>query len=405
MFAIQITDAKVGSPTASQGIAGHRTVASRRSASYQREIVLSGECHQLLVRGRADGYDPERQLLEETKTFRGDAALIPENHRQLHWAQAKVYGALLCRDLGLRELNISVVYFDIDTQEEVSPPLLQRYAADDLQLFFEALCERFAAWADAELAHRTRRDAALTRLRFPHQEFRPGQRDLAKAVFNAARLGRCLLAQAPTGIGKTVATLFPMLKAAPGQALDKVFFLTAKGTGRALALNALGTIRLVDPDLPLRAIELVARDKSCEHPDKACHGDSCSLAKGFYDRLPAARSKAASMGTLTRASLRDVALEHSVCPYYLGQEMAKWSDVIVGDYNHYFDVNAMLFGLTDANEWRIGVLVDEAHNLLDRARAMYSASLNSDCLHRTSKHLVSQSEESPIGYGYILDAR
>ena len=258
-----------------------------------------------------------------------------------------------------------------------SPPLLQACSASELWAFFETLCERFVAWARDELIHRERRDTALTHLRFPHDEFRVGQRDLAKAVFNAARLGRCLLAQAPTGIGKTIATLFPLLKACPVQELDKVFFLTAKGSGRALALEALETIAAGKPDMPLRVIELVAREKSCEHPDKVCQGDSCPLARGFYDRLPAARAAAVSAGALTRETLRKVALEHEVCPYYLGQEVVRWCDVVVGDYNHFFDSTAMLHGLTLANGWRVGVLVDEAHNLVDRARAMYSADIQS----------------------------
>ena len=364
------------SPTSQQGIAGHQTVAASRSATYRSEVLLSAEFKQLVVRGRADGFDPESQVLEEVKTFRGDLDLMPANHRHLHWAQAKVYGAMVCRQFGLNALTLSLVYFDVDRQAK-APPLLEHCTATDLQAFFEALCERFLVWAELELAHRSQRDAGLTRLRFPHQEFRAGQRDLAKAVFNAARLGRSLLAQAPTGIGKTIATLFPMLKACPGQELDKVLFLTAKGSGRALALSALQTICQSAPELPLRVIDLVAREKSCEHPDKVCHGESCPLARGFYDRLPQARLAAMSAGALTRGSLREVALAHSVCPYYLGQEVARWCDVIVGDYNHFFDSSALMHGLTLANAWRVGVLVDEAHNLVDRARAMYSASLHS----------------------------
>jgi DNA excision repair protein ERCC-2 len=364
------------SPTSQQGIAGHQTVAARRSAGYRCEVPLSGQFRHLIVRGRADGYDPERQLLEEIKTFRGDLDLMPANHRHLHWAQVKVYGALLCRQLGLPELTVSLVYFDIGQQAE-APPLEQRCTAPELQAFFEALCERFIAWADLELAHRALRDAALTTLRFPHEAFRTGQRDLAKAVFNAARLGRCLLAQAPTGIGKTIATLFPLLKACPVQELDKIFFLTAKGSGRSPALDALETMRRSEPGMALRVVELMAREKSCEHPDKLCHGESCPLARGFYDRLPAARAVAVTAGILNREALRGIALAHSVCPYYLGQEVASWCDVIVGDYNHFFDSNALLHGQTVANSWRIGVLVDEAHNLIERARDMYSASLNS----------------------------
>ncbi|HYN61953.1 MAG TPA: ATP-dependent DNA helicase [Rubrivivax sp.] len=364
------------SPTSQQGVAGHKTVAALRGASYRSEVSLSLDFKHLSVRGRADGFDPERQLLEEVKTFKGDLALMPANHRHLHWAQAKVYGAMLCQQLGLPALTVSLVYFDIGKQVE-APPLQEHCTAPELQAFFETLCEHFLAWSECELEHRRQRDAALTRLRFPHEAFRAGQRDLAKAVFNAARLGRGLLAQAPTGIGKTIATLFAMLKASPDQQLDKVFFLTAKRSGRSLALGALQALGRSELESPLRVIELVARDQACEHPDKLCHGESCPLAKGFYDRLPAARTTAIAGAALTRESLRDVALAHEVCPYYLGQEVARWCDVIVGDYNHFFDGSALLHGLAQANAWRIGLLVDEAHNLVDRARAMYSASLRS----------------------------
>ena len=366
-------------PTAQQGIAGHQALAAAQSTHYQAELALSGQHRHLRVHGRADGYDPQAGRLDEVKTFKGDLARQPANHRALHWAQAKVYGALLCRQQGLAGLTLALVYYDVGRQL-AAPPLLQHCSADELQQFFEALCEPFLHWADQELAHRAARDAGLRGLAFPHPHFRTGQRPLAEAVYNAARSGRCLMAQAPTGIGKTLGTLFPLLKAAPTQALDKLFFLTAKGSGRSLALAAVQALRGSPPQWPLRVLELVARDKACEHPDKACHGDSCPLAQGFYDRLPAARADAvarAGQHTLDRALLRETALAHQVCPYYLGQALACWADLLVGDYNHFFDSHALLHGLTQANGWRVAVLVDEAHNLIERGRSMYSASLHS----------------------------
>lgn len=369
------------SPSAEEGLAGHRAVAGRRGTGYRAEVPLQGAYRHLLVRGRADGVDDARELVEEVKTCRGTPERTPDNHRQLHWAQALVYAWLLCADRGAAGWNVGLVYFDIDRQQE-APALVQRWSADDLKRHFEDLCERFLAWADRELAHRTRRDAGLRELGFAHGSFRSGQRQLAEAVFVAARRGRCLMAQAPTGIGKTIGTVFPALKAMPEQALDKLFFLTAKGSGRVAAFDALRAIVPVPAGPgeaqapPLRIIELVARDKACEHPDKACHGQSCPLARGFYDRLPAARSDAVDApGLLTREALREVARRHQVCPYHLGQEVARWSDVVVGDYNHYFDSSALLYALTLANGWRVAVLVDEAHNLIDRARDCYTAAL------------------------------
>ncbi|WP_044874929.1 ATP-dependent DNA helicase [Pseudomonas sp. LFM046] len=357
-------------PTAQEGIAGHAVVASRRGEGYQSEHPLEGEFGPLKVRGRADGYDPIRNRLEEVKTYRGDLQRMPDNHRQLHWAQVKVYGWLLCQQLDLPEVELALVYFEVGSQKETL--LTEPCTAEELRLFFEKQCAHFLAWAQQEVAHGDARNKALEHLAFPHSSFRHGQRQLAEAVYKAVSTGCCLMAQAPTGIGKTLGTLFPLLKAVPRQRLDKVFFLAAKTPGRQLALDALQQLRTE----PLRVLELAARDKACEHPENACHGESCPLARGFYDRLPAARAAAAERRWLDRAALRDVALAHQVCPYYLAQEMARWSDVVVGDYNYYFDSSALLHGLAAANQWRIAVLVDEAHNLVDRARKMYSAELD-----------------------------
>ena len=380
-------------PTAQEGIAGHLLVAGRRGAGYEAEVPLTGSIGPLTVRGRADGYDPALNRLEEIKTFKGRLGLMPANHRALHWAQVKVYGALLCAARQLPEIELALVYFDIGTQAETV--LTERHSAAALTEFFEAQCQHFIAWATQEMKHRAARDAALTALTFPHADFRSGQRPLAEAAYKAAVSGRCLLAQAPTGIGKTIATIFPLLKAMPGQALDKLFFLTAKTSGRAMALDAFAVLHQHAPALPLRRLELVARDKACEHHDLACHGDSCPLANGFYDRLPAARSAAIQHANLDRVTVRAVALEHQVCPYYLSQELARWSDVVIGDYNYFFDGAALLYSLTQAQHWRVAVLVDEAHNLVERGRKMYSADLQQSSL-RAARHSAPSALKKPL---------
>ena len=364
------------SPSAEQGMAGHRSVAAARSATYRSEVAVTGRYRHLVVRGRADGFDLAARRVEEIKTFRGPPGRTPAHHRALHWAQAKVYGWLLCEAHGLSDVTVSLVYFDVGRQHE-EVPIDEHCSAGELRHFFESLCEAFVGWADRELAHRGRRDVALAALTFPHPSFRDGQRTLAEAVYRAARRGACLAVEAPTGIGKTLGTIFPLLKACSAERIDRVFFLTAKGTGRRLAFDALHTLSR-ERSLPLRTIELVARDKACEHPDLACHGDSCPLARGFYDRVAAAREAAVDARVLDRETIRRVALAHDVCPYWLAQDVVAWCDVVVGDYNHWFDRHASLRALVDERGWRVGVLVDEAHNLVDRARAMYSASLRSE---------------------------
>ncbi|SIO54123.1 ATP-dependent DNA helicase [Paraburkholderia phenazinium] len=376
-------------PTAAEGIAGHATVAGRRADDYEAEITLTGVHRSLTVRGRADGYDPVLNRIEEVKTYRGDLAAMRDNHRALHWAQALVYGHLLCHSRGLTEVHVALVYFDIASQKETV--LSQLHTAASLEAFFVEQCERFIGWATQEEAHRNARNAALGTLAFPHAEFRSGQRELAVSVYRAARDGQTLMAQAPTGIGKTLATIFPLLKACAADQVERIFFLTAKTPGRALALDAVDVLHAGAEAngnvnaLPLRTLELVARDKACEHPDKACHGDSCPLARGFYDRLDEARRTALAHRRLERATVRSAALAHDVCPYYLAQELVRWSDIVVGDYNYYYDSSALLYALTQLNQWRIAVLVDEAHNLLDRARRMYTASLEQSAFRAARK--------------------
>ena len=369
--------------TALEGLQGQSIVASRRSLDYETEVALETVCGPLRVRGRADGYDPRRRCLEEVKTIRGQPEDIPENRRHLHWAQLQTYGALFCRARGVEELALALVYFDIASQTESE--MFQVFGAAELEDALLQRCAAFEHWAAQEAAHRQARDPALRGLSFPLGEFRPGQRALAEAAYRALAGGGSLLAQAPTGIGKTIGTLFPALRAMGEKGLDRLAYLTCKGTAQGPALEALAQLRRGLPQQPLRVLTLVAKEQACEHPDKACHGQACPLARGFYDRLPAARAQAAAEGWLDAAAQRRIAREHHLCPYYLGQELARWSDVLVGDVNHAFDGVALLWGLSQSLQWRLGLLVDEAHNLVERARQMYSTTLSATQLRRMAQ--------------------
>lgn len=360
-------------PSAQQGREGQSRAAARRGGAYQTEVALTAVHRDLKIRGRADGYDAGAHRLDEFKTFRGDLNRMKFNHRALHWAQLKSYGAMLCMRDQCPDIALALVYFNVESQQETI--LAEQAGACVLAAWFAQNCERFAAWAAGECAHQESRNAALRLLSFPHAEFHAGQRMLAEAAYRASHLGQCVLAQAPTGIGKTLGTLYPLLKAMGKGKLDKIFYLTAKSTGRKLALAAVEQLQQASPQLPLRVLDLVAREKSCVHPERACHGDSCPLAKGFYDRLPGARVSALASPIMDQAALRQVGDAHQVCPYYLSQEMARWADVVIADYNHYFDDGGLLFQLQVENEWRMGLLVDEAHNLIERGRLMRTMAL------------------------------
>lgn len=364
--------------TAVEGLNGQAAVAARRGAGYETEIALQGRHGPLRVRGRADGWDAAGGCLEEVKTLRGHPDVLPANRRELHRAQLETYGALLGRARGLDGIWLALVYFDVTTQTETV--WREHRRVDALQEAFESRCRRLLGWAELEAGHRARRDRGLAALAFPPGEFRPGQRRLAEAVWRAAMRRHCLLVQAPTGSGKTLGTLYPLLRAMPAQRIDKVAYLTCKGTARTNGLEALGQLRAGLPGQALRVLAVVSREQGCEHPQNACHGDACPLARGFYDRLPAARAQAVAEGWLDAAAQRRVALSHDICPYYLGQELLRWADVMVGDVHHAFDAHGQIWGLQQALGWRLALLVDEAHNLVERTRRMYSAAVGSAAL-------------------------
>lgn len=364
------------SPSAEEGQSIHRVIQLRRPSDYQAEVSLSAQYAGLSVSGRADGYDHSLKRIEEIKTHRVPVERIPENHQRLAWAQLKLYGAMLCEQESLEKVDLALIYVHVVTLDETCE--VQSFSRKALLEHFNQSCEQFLSWAEAESLHRQSRDQFCDQLKFPFTQFRAGQRELSTAVYKACAQGHPLLAQATTGIGKTLGTLFPQIKAMATQSMDRIFYLCAKTPGRRLALDALR--QLDAPVQPIRVLEMISLEKACEHPDKACHGDSCPLAQGFYDRLGDARAEAAATRWLDQVALARIARKHQVCPYWLSHEMAQWSDIVVADYNYYFDYSAMLYALTQINQWSVGVLVDEAHNLIGRARDMYSVELTEQAL-------------------------
>ncbi len=368
-------------PSAEEGISGHRTVQERRPDPYIAEHPLSGECEGLIVGGRVDGYYASVQdsYLEEIKTHRGNVNRIGPGKRAMHWAQLKVYGALFCRLQQRASVRLRLTYFEVKKEEESYEE--EECEAGDLWAYLSALCRDYAQWLEREYVHRQARDNALRGLELPFTEFRGGQRLMSESVYKAIATETSLLLQAPTGIGKTVGVLFPALHAMPVQQLDRLFYLSVRNTGKSLALDGLRQIVNHQSELlPIRVLELSSLEQSCDHPEAACHGDSCPLANGFFDKLGAARDEAVKLQVLDVSALTSIARKHDLCRYFLAQEMAHWSDVVVADVNHYFDQHALLHALTVQNEWRVVPLVDEAHNLIDRARSMYSIQLSEAAL-------------------------
>lgn len=362
------------SPTAQEGIAGHQEVTLRRGAHYQKELSLSIQYEGLLIRGRADGYDSETHCLEEIKTFYGEFDRLPDNHRQLHWAQAKLYGWMFCTQHQRDSINIALIYFDLGKQQEHR--VEEGFRFSELESYSHRLAQNYWQWQQQINARQQQLRFWIDQLPFPHGSFRPAQRQMAESVYKAAATGRILLAEAPTGTGKTLASIFPALKAFNNTPVDKIFYLTAKTTGKQLALDNLQLITSTIPDAPLRVLELTAQEKICLEPGQRCAGDSCPFARNFYDKLTLARQAAYALPLLTKQSLTQLAHTYEICPYYLGMEMSRWVDIVVADFNYYFDTRALLQGLTRELNWHPYLLIDECHNLVERARQMYSAELD-----------------------------
>lgn len=363
------------SPTGQEGVEGHKKVTAKRHKDYETEVSLSITYNDITFRGRADGYDPRKNGIEEIKTFYGDVDRIPDNHRALHWAQAKCYGWLYCAQHDLEEINISLIYFELRDEQEY--PFEEVWSAKDLKYYFEQLAEAYCAWHKQLRLRQERLDSWLEELQFPYGEMHASQRIMAEAVYKSAATGRVLMAEAPTGTGKTLAAIFPTLKAMPRTQVDKVFYLTAKTTGKQLALE---NIQLIASDKnqhsPLRTLELTAQEKSCLEPDKKCRGDSCNYALDFYIKLKSARQAAFNTPILDKRALNQLAQEFTICPFYLSMEMARWVDIVIADVNYYFDGTPLLLALTQEFDWKPCLLVDESHNLIDRGRSMYTATLN-----------------------------
>ena len=370
-------------PTAEQGMAGHKAVVYSRLGDYRAEVMVEGVVEGLHLRGRIDGLYAEQATLDEIKTHRGAVERIPANHTALHWAQLRTYGALYGRAQGLDELTLRLCYFDIDERRETQ--FTAQVSVNELHAELETRARHFKAWMAQQRAHTQRRDTVLDALVFPHAQIAKGQAQLMAATTEALTEARHLMVQAPTGVGKTLGVLFPALKALSQGRVDRLFYLTAKNAVQAEVGKALRSLVPDNRPLPLRVLVLSAKERACVYPDRACHGESCPRAKGFYDRLPAARSAAQQAPRLDLTQLKAVAQTHQVCPYFLGQEMARWSDLVIGDVNYYFDGSAILHALTEQQGWKVAVMVDEAHNLIDRARAMYSTTLSQATLREVAR--------------------
>lgn len=363
-----------------EGQEGHTERQSR--AGYRAEVSLSTfierEDWVLHLIGRADGLILGRDTatIEEIKTTRLPLTDLGEG-LPAHWGQAVCYGHMAAEQWGLSTVTLRLFYIHMPDRAEKA--FERTMTAEELRQAVYEIVDRYLEWAGQYEAWTAVRDASITELPFPYPEYREGQRAFAGEVYRIIRDGGRLFAQAPTGIGKTVSTLYPALKAMGEGHCRKIFYLTAKTITRTVAEKTMGDMR--DRGLRCKVLTLTAKDKVCFQEERDCDPEVCPYAKGYYDRVQGAIQQLfESTDIWDRETLLSTAAQHKVCPFEFSLDASVIADLIICDYNYVFDPRVALkrFFTQTGEEDGYCFLIDEAHNLVDRARDMYSAQLDKD---------------------------
>ena len=369
-----------GFDRANEGARLHRKLqraATAEHPDYKAEVFL---CYHTVaaqvdytIEGRADGIFTAPDgvtTVDEIKTTALPSASITGEQSPEHWAQGQVYAYIYATQNDLAAVRVQLTYYQID--EELTLRFSHDYTRQQLEEIVTGLLEQYAPWAQRAARWKARRTGSLAAMRFPFADYRPGQKAMLSAVYQTCAQGGQLLCQAPTGIGKTISVLFPALKAMGDG--GPVFYLTARGTTRAAAENAIAALHEANPGLTLRSITLTAKDKICLTESHECTPEACPYANGYFDRIKEALWETLDADTLTAQTLTDAARKHTVCPFEMGLDLSLWCDVIIGDYNYLFDpVVSLKRFFESAGDYLF--LIDEAHNLPDRARDMHTESL------------------------------
>lgn len=380
--------------TALLGAQIHRRLQKQRGADYQKEYYLDQELtlneQEYLLHGRADGVTltADQASIEEIKTSETVFDKLSDNTLTLYWAQVKIYAYLLMqKEPDLDEVTLTLTYFQTNTEEITQTD--QTISREAATTFFQQVIDEYVTWLKFRSDLREQRDPTIHRLTFPFDHYRPGQRELAVAVYKTILTQQRLFAEAPTGTGKTISTLFPTIKAIGEGEIQRIFYLTAKQSTRRVAEEALDL--MATQGLKIKSITLTAKDK-IRFPEEAdLQPEENPYMLGYYDRLkPALLDLIKNHDQLTRPVIEAVARDHTLDPFEFQLDASLFCDVIIGDYNYLFDPQVHLqrfFATPDPDNF---FLIDEAHNLVSRSREMYSAAISS----RPLDHLLRLSEDA-----------
>ncbi|SHK06971.1 ATP-dependent DNA helicase [Hespellia stercorisuis] len=355
----------------------HRKIQRRMGADYHAEVALKllipYDVFDIQVEGRADGIitGDTVDTIDEIKGVLKELALI-EKPVPVHLAQAKCYAYIYAKQNQKAEMKVQMTYCQMETEE--IRQFVSQFTVGELEEWFLDVIHRYEKWARFQVEWKEKRNASIRQVEFPFS-YREGQRELVTSVYKTMLRRKKLFIQAPTGVGKTMAAVFPAVKAVGEGLGEKIFYLTAKTITRTVAEQAFETLK--EQNLRLKVITLTAKEKICFCEETDCSPESCPYAKGHYDRVnDAVFDMITSTDDMSRVSLEKQAEKYQVCPFEMALDVSLWVDAVICDYNYVFDPNAHLRRFfSEGGRGDYLFLIDEAHNLVERGREMYSASL------------------------------
>ena len=364
------------SPTrAIEGTRIHQMLQANQKETYHKEYYVTYtkqyDDFQIILSGRADGVVKEEDyyMVDEIKsTTRPLDSLTAIDTIPSHLNQAKCYAYIIACENNLKEIDIQLTYYQIDTNE--IKQLKETFLIDALEMHFNSLLDQYYAFAKTNIDHIIKRNKSIKKLEFPFKTYREGQREMAISVYNTIKQKEILFIQAATGIGKTISTIYPALKSIQKGYISKIMYLTAKTITRSVAEDT--TKKLYHTGCSMRVVTITAKDKICFLDKSNCHKDYCPYALNHYDRINAAILDCLENEALfTREVIETYALKHQVCPFELSLDLFLFSDISISDYNYAFDPKVSLKRAEDQRSDYV-LLVDESHNLVDRSKEMYS---------------------------------
>lgn len=367
----------VGKQRALDGTKAHQVVQKRMGDNYKPEVTIKHiyqeENITINISGRIDGViEDDLMVIDEIKSTLRPLESIEEDDYPLHWLQGELYAYFYALDHQLKEIKLQLTYVTVEDYQVKH--FNRTYDFEMLEGIFLHVLSQFLEFAHRIDDWQQIRNSSLNDLQFPFDTYRNGQRELAICAYKTIKEGKKAFIQAPTGIGKTISTIFPTLKAMAEDHCSKMFYLTAKTITRSVAEEAFQIMR--KDGLRLKTVTLTAKDKVCFEKDAACIPEECSYAKGHFNRVNAAISDILDYEDhLDRSAIESYAMKHHVCPFEFALDLALVADCIICDYNYVFDPRVNLKRFFQDVKGKYAFLIDESHNLVDRARGMYSAEI------------------------------